>query len=80
MAALMVFVQPDEIETRAAEAGVSLASLFRAADWNPPRFYRWRMGALSPTLNDYTRLIGALEAAEKRARGTARGTAVSGAG
>jgi hypothetical protein len=51
---------PIEIETLVAKAGRSMASLLRAADWDPQLWQRWKRGKASPTIAKYDALLAAL--------------------
>lgn len=55
---------PQEIESRAAEAGRTMTEVCRTAGVAPSTFTRWKAGQTEPTLGIYRRLVAAVTPAE----------------
>lgn len=54
-------LSPQEIEARAKEAGLSMATLCERAGIALSTFYRWKAGTTSPSVAIYQRLCEAME-------------------
>jgi len=52
---------PIEIEQRATAQNRSMASVLRAADWDPQLWQRWKRGLTTPSLAKYEALIRVLK-------------------
>lgn len=51
---------PEDVERRAAEAGLSLKQVIERAGIAHTTFYRWRAGKHSPSIRVYRRILDAL--------------------
>jgi predicted transcriptional regulator len=51
---------PQEIESRAAQAGRTMTEVCRKAGVAPSTFTRWKAGQTEPTLGIYRRLVDAV--------------------
>lgn len=55
-------LSPEDVERRAAEAGLSLKQVIERAGIAHTTFYRWRSGKTTPSIKVYRRILDALRA------------------